>query len=59
MDRPYRTLGYPIVPVIFVIGIASLVVSTLMKSPRESLMGLGLIALGLPFYFYWRRRARS
>jgi APA family basic amino acid/polyamine antiporter len=59
MDRPYRTLGYPIVPVIFVVGIASLVVSTLMKSPRESLMGLGLIALGLPFYFYWRRRARS
>ncbi len=57
MERPYRTIGYPVVPIIFVVGIACLVVSTLLKSPRESLMGLGLIALGLPFYFYWRRTA--
>ena len=40
MPRPYRTLGYPVVPVVFVLGIACLVVSTLLKSPRESLMGL-------------------
>ena len=53
--RPYRTIGYPAIPVIFVLGIACLVVSTLLKSPRESLLGLGLIALGLPFYFYWKR----
>ena len=56
LPRPYRTLGYPVVPVVFVLGIACLVVSTLVKSPRESLMGLALISLGLPFYFYWRRR---
>jgi len=56
MPRPYRTLGYPVVPIVFVLGIACLVVSTLLKSPRESLMGLGLISLGLPFYFYWKRR---
>jgi len=54
--RPYRTLGYPVVPIVFVLGIACLVISTLIKSPRESLMGLALIALGLPFYFYWRRK---
>ena len=59
MERPYRTLGYPVVPVIFVLGITCLVISTLVKSPRESLMGLGLISLGLPFYFYWKRRAGS
>ncbi|HYL35828.1 MAG TPA: amino acid permease [Bryobacteraceae bacterium] len=52
--RPYRTLGYPLIPVVFVLGIACLVVSTLLKSPRESLLGLVLIALGLPFYRYWR-----
>ena len=44
------------VPVIFVLAIACLVVSTLLKSPRESLMGLVLISLGLPFYFFWKRR---
>lgn len=56
MPRPYRTIGYPVVPIVFVLGIACLVVSTLLKSPRESLMGLGLISLGLPFYFFWKRR---
>jgi APA family basic amino acid/polyamine antiporter len=56
MERPYRTVGYPFVPIIFVLGITCLVISTLWKSPRESLMGLGVVALGLPFYFYWKRR---
>jgi APA family basic amino acid/polyamine antiporter len=56
LPRPYRTLGYPVVPVVFVLGITCLVISTLWKSPRESFMGLGLVALGLPFYFYWKRR---
>ena len=56
MPRPYRTLGYPFVPVVFVLAISCLVVSTLLKSPRESLMGLGLVSLGLPFYFFWKRR---
>jgi len=59
MPRPYRTIGYPIVPIVFVLGIVSLVISTLWHSPRESLMGLALIALGLPFYFYWKARAAS
>lgn len=56
LPRPYRTLGYPVIPAIFVIAISCLVVSTLLKSPRESLMGLVLISVGLPFYFYWKRR---
>jgi len=56
LPRPYRTLGYPVIPAIFVIAISCLVVSTLLKSPRESLMGLALISIGLPFYFYWKRR---
>ncbi len=57
--RPYRTLGYPFVPIVFVLGITCLVVSTLLKSPRESLMGLALVSLGLPFYFYWKRRRQA
>jgi APA family basic amino acid/polyamine antiporter len=56
MPRPYRTLGYPFVPIIFVLAIICLVISTLIKSPRESLMGVALVSLGLPFYFYWKRR---
>jgi APA family basic amino acid/polyamine antiporter len=55
MPRPYRTIGYPFVPIAFVLGIACLIVSTLRSSPRESLLGLVLISLGLPFYFYWKK----
>ena len=56
LPRPYRTVGYPVIPILFVLAVAGLVVSTLRSSPRESLMGLALIALGLPFYFYWKAR---
>jgi APA family basic amino acid/polyamine antiporter len=56
MPRPYRTIGYPVIPIAFVLGIACLIVSTLRSSPRESLLGLVLISLGLPFYFYWKNR---
>jgi APA family basic amino acid/polyamine antiporter len=57
--RPYRTLGYPVVPVLFVVGALVLLVSTAIDRPRESLMGIGLILLGLPFYFYWRKSAQK
>jgi APA family basic amino acid/polyamine antiporter len=55
MPRPYRTIGYPVVPIAFVLGIACLIASTLRSSPRESILGLLLISLGLPFYFYWKK----
>ena len=55
--RPYRTVGYPVVPIVFVAVSALLIFFTLRDSPRESLMGLALIALGTPFYFRWRQAA--
>jgi APA family basic amino acid/polyamine antiporter len=57
LPRPYRTWGYFVVPVLFVLVACVLVLSTLIDSPRESLLGLALIAAGLPFYFHWKRRA--
>jgi APA family basic amino acid/polyamine antiporter len=59
LPRPYKTAGYPLIPIIFVLAALAFVVSTLWDSPRESLMGIVLIVLGLPFYFYWRRRKTS
>jgi APA family basic amino acid/polyamine antiporter len=57
LPRPYRTLGYPFVPIAFVLVAIALLGSTLMKSPRESGLGLIVIAAGVPFYLVWRRRA--
>ena len=56
LPRPYKTLAYPVLPVLFVLVAILLVLSTLFDSPRESLLGLGFIFLGLPFYYYWRTR---
>jgi basic amino acid/polyamine antiporter, APA family len=54
--RPYRTLGYPVVPLLFVIGAGILLFSTAIERPRESALGLGLMALGLPFYYHWKKQ---
>lgn len=53
--RPYRTWGYPVVPILFIAGSAAFVLNTLIERPVESLTGLGLLALGLPAYWYWSR----
>ncbi|HUP04366.1 MAG TPA: amino acid permease [Bryobacteraceae bacterium] len=56
LPRPYRTMGYPAVPALFVFAAAVLIVTTAVERPRESAMGIALIAAGLPFYFYWKKR---
>ena len=56
MVRPYRVIGYPVVPALFVLVAMVLLISTLVHSPRESLMGLGFMALGIPIYYHYRRR---
>jgi APA family basic amino acid/polyamine antiporter len=52
--RPYRVVGYPWVPALFVAAMTGLVMNTLYERPVQSLLGVGLVALGVPF-FRWRR----
>jgi APA family basic amino acid/polyamine antiporter len=53
--RPYRVWGYPFVPGVFIAASLAFVVNTLFEKPTESLAGLGLLALGLPVYWYFKR----
>ena len=55
--RPYKTLGYPVVPLVFIMVALWLLVNTLKTETVESVAGLVLIALGLPV-FYWQRKNR-
>lgn len=56
VPRPYKTLGYPVIPALYVLGSFALVFNTLVERPTASIAGLGLVALGLPFYFLGRKR---
>lgn len=57
-DRPYRTWGYPVVPILFLVIITWLILTTIWNTPKEAGIGLALIALGLPVYLYWERHNR-
>jgi APA family basic amino acid/polyamine antiporter len=58
MARPYRTWGYPVTPVIFILFAMYLVGNTIVESPRDAAVGTGLLLLGLPFYWYFLRQYR-
>jgi len=50
------TFGYPVVPLLFLLCCLVIVVNAVYTRPLESLTGLGLMALGIPFYLYFRSR---
>ena len=54
--RPYRTWGYPVVPALFVLVTIYLIVFTIYNAWLQSLIGLAIIAAGLPVYWYFARR---
>jgi basic amino acid/polyamine antiporter, APA family len=55
-ERPYRALGYPVVPVIFLLVTAALLVNTFIAAPNEALKGVAVLLAGLPLYWYWARK---
>ena len=59
LPRPYKTWGYPFVPAIFIITSCGILLNTLLEKPVEALAGLLLTAVGIPAYFYWKRRLKS
>jgi APA family basic amino acid/polyamine antiporter len=56
LPRPYRTWGYPVTPVIFVVAALYISLSTLITQPWNAIGGLAIIAAGVPAYLYWQRQ---
>lgn len=52
----YRMWGYPVVPLLFVISSAAIVLNQIAADPRESAVGLLLVGAGIPVYCFWARR---
>jgi APA family basic amino acid/polyamine antiporter len=57
--RPYRALGYPVVPAIFLVVTGALLINTFIAAPHEALRGVGVLIAGLPLYWYWSRKNPS
>ncbi len=54
-ERAYRTWGYPVVPALFLFVVGWLLINTLLTTPGRAVAGLALMAIGLPFFWYWSR----
>ncbi|PYJ09010.1 MAG: amino acid transporter [Verrucomicrobia bacterium] len=54
-DRPYRTWGYPVVPIVSVVLAAFLILDLAYLAPTTSGIGYLLVLTGIPVYFIWRR----
>jgi APA family basic amino acid/polyamine antiporter len=57
--RPYRALGYPVVPMIFLVVTAALLINTFIAAPRQALEGVAVLFAGLPFYWWWSRHGAA
>ena len=55
----YRVWGYPVIPAIFAISSALIVLNQIVSDPTESATGLLLVALGLPVYYVWNAKQRE
>ena len=52
----YKIWGYPLIPVLFIISSFGIVLSQIISDPLESLLGLSLVLVGLPFYLLWIKK---
>jgi len=59
LERPYRTIGYPIVPVIYVLLAVLLIIDLAYLTPTTSGIGYILVLIGIPAYLIWKRRAKA
>jgi APA family basic amino acid/polyamine antiporter len=59
LKRSYKTFGYPVTPLLFILGNLWIIFFCIKSRPITSLFGLGTIGLGVLFYSYFRRKNRN
>jgi basic amino acid/polyamine antiporter, APA family len=55
-DRPYKTFGYPVTPLIFICINTWFVTNIMIRKPLHMAIGIGFLILGVPFYLYFRKK---
>ena len=55
IERPYKAFGYPVIPIIYIVTTVTIMVILLIYKPDYTLPGIGLVILGIPVFFIWRK----
>jgi APA family basic amino acid/polyamine antiporter len=55
-ERPYKALGYPFIPLLYIVITASICLALLIYDTRNTGLGLGIVALGVPVYYLFLRK---
>jgi APA family basic amino acid/polyamine antiporter len=55
----FLAFGYPLLPAISLLTSAAIAGNQIWAAPRDSALGLGLLLLGLPVYFFWSHRSTT
>lgn len=57
--RPYKVWGYPVIPAIFIAFCILLIANTIRERPDEAGVGLTLIFIGVPFYWWFNKTLKN
>jgi basic amino acid/polyamine antiporter, APA family len=57
--RPYRALGYPVLPALYIVMASWICIVLLRYKPQYTWPGLVLVLLGIPVYFFWSLQAKQ
>jgi APA family basic amino acid/polyamine antiporter len=56
MERPYRAIGYPVLPALYILVAGLIEVLLLLYKPNYTWPGLIIVLLGIPVYFFWKKK---
>jgi APA family basic amino acid/polyamine antiporter len=57
--RPYKTWGYPLTPIVFILFAVALTINTIVESPSDAAIGCAMILAGIPAYWWWKKNTRG
>ncbi|HVN48238.1 MAG TPA: amino acid permease [Bacteroidota bacterium] len=59
IERPYKTFGYPVVPILYIVLALSISIDLLIFKPQYTWPGLIIVLLGVPVYFVWKKMQQA